>query len=148
MSTATEKFEMWAIVELFGHNRIAGRVTEQVIAGAAFLRVDVPMVGEQPGFTKFYGASAIYSLTPVDADTALAAARSMRVRPIEYYLLPAGRADSPDVIPGDDDDDDDDDDLDTPDPTFDNSEYYARDSDDHLPYGVDEEGNDAADPAF
>lgn len=36
----------WAIVELFGHARIAGRVTEQVIAGQGFIRADVPLLPE------------------------------------------------------------------------------------------------------
>ncbi len=29
MGTATETFEQWAIVELMGHVRVAGRVTEE-----------------------------------------------------------------------------------------------------------------------
>lgn len=36
------KFDLWCIVELFGHNRIAGRCTEQNVAGVNMLRVDVP----------------------------------------------------------------------------------------------------------
>lgn len=39
---APERFEQWAILELMGHRRLAGMVTEQTIAGAAFLRIDVP----------------------------------------------------------------------------------------------------------
>ena len=35
-------FEQWAIVEIFGHQRIAGKVTEQTIGGCSFVRVDVP----------------------------------------------------------------------------------------------------------
>ena len=42
-----EKFECWAIVEVMGHSRYAGRVTEQAIGGCAFVRVDVPAVGER-----------------------------------------------------------------------------------------------------
>ncbi len=46
-----QKFEAWAIVELFGHQKIAGRLTEQTIGGCHFLRVDVPDVNGRPGFT-------------------------------------------------------------------------------------------------
>ena len=38
----TDKFDHWCIVELFGHNQIAGKVTEQAIGGQSFVRVDVP----------------------------------------------------------------------------------------------------------
>lgn len=45
----SEKFEQWAIVDLFGHTRIAGKVSEQVIGGCSFVRVDVPERGDGPG---------------------------------------------------------------------------------------------------
>ena len=35
---------LWAIVEIFGHTRIAGRISEQSFGGAALVRVDVPPV--------------------------------------------------------------------------------------------------------
>ena len=43
MTETTEKtFEGWAIVELMGHRRLAGYVTETELAGAPMLRLDVP----------------------------------------------------------------------------------------------------------
>ena len=36
------KFEEWAVLELFGHQRLAGLVSEVQIGGASFVRVDVP----------------------------------------------------------------------------------------------------------
>jgi hypothetical protein len=63
------EMEMWAVVEVMGHKRFAGFVTEQTVAGSAFVRVDVPEVqvdaGGQtlPAFTKLLGASSIYALT-------------------------------------------------------------------------------------
>jgi hypothetical protein len=35
-------FKTWAIVEVMGHQTFAGFVQEQVIAGTAMLRIDVP----------------------------------------------------------------------------------------------------------
>jgi len=35
-------FDVWAILEIMGHTRIAGRVTEQALGGSALIRVDVP----------------------------------------------------------------------------------------------------------
>lgn len=81
------KFEQFAIVELFGHQVIAGKVSEQVIGGQGFVRVDVPAVGGQDAFTKFYGSGAIYAITPCDEDTMLAAAGGLVRKPIEVWKL-------------------------------------------------------------
>lgn len=76
-----------AFVELFGHNQIAGMVSTHVIGGSALLRVDVPEVDANPGFTKFYGVSAIYAITPTDEATMLLAVKKLRAKPIETYRL-------------------------------------------------------------
>jgi len=102
-------FNQWAVVELFGHQVTAGKVTEEQIGGKAFVRVDVPAENEQPGFTKFYGAEAIYCLTPVSEEVARAAVRGMRPQPVSVYIaaelkqpaLPSGN----DFDPSEDEDD-------------------------------------------
>lgn len=38
----SEKFEAWGIVELMGHQRVAGRLSEQPLGGGNLLRVDIP----------------------------------------------------------------------------------------------------------
>lgn len=81
----SEKLDTWAIVELFGHTKIAGRISEQQIAGATMLRVDVPEADNQPAFTRFYGPSAIYSITPTDEQTARRAVGVLCTRPITIY---------------------------------------------------------------
>lgn len=78
-------FDQWAIVEIMGHQRYAGRVTEQAIGGTSFVRVDVPAVGEREPFTKLFGSSAIYALTIVDEETALAAVAEFRQQPIDEW---------------------------------------------------------------
>lgn len=87
-----EKFEHWAIVEVMGHQRFAGRVSEQAVGGANFVRVDVPAVDEQPEFTKLFGPSSIYCISITTEQVARAAAASMRVVPVSAYdirsLLP------------------------------------------------------------
>lgn len=81
-----EKFEQWAIVELFGHTRIAGLVSEQALGGETFIRVDVPAVNERYlGFTKLFGKGAIYAMTFVDEETGKAAAAHMIIKPIEEW---------------------------------------------------------------
>lgn len=80
-----EKLDLWCIVELFGHTKIAGRCTEQNIAGTNMLRVDVPETEKQPSFTRFFGASAIYSINPVDETTARFYADRLERKPIESW---------------------------------------------------------------
>jgi hypothetical protein len=81
----------WAIVELMGRNVIAGRISEEVIAGVAMLRVDVPAAGEQPAYTKFYSGSAVYGITPTDEATALRAVSRLQVAPISPYIVAPAR---------------------------------------------------------
>ncbi len=42
MSATANKFDTWALVEIMGHQRAAGRVTEATIAGGVMLRIDIP----------------------------------------------------------------------------------------------------------
>lgn len=63
-----EKVEFWGIVELFGHSRIAGLVSETSIGGCSFIRIDVPANDKSPALTKFYGNGAIYSMTVVSEE--------------------------------------------------------------------------------
>ena len=81
----SEKFEMYAIVELFGHTRIAGTVTEQAIGGATFIRVDVPSTDTQPAFTRLLNPSAIYAINPVTQEVAFAMAESIQAKPIQAW---------------------------------------------------------------
>jgi hypothetical protein len=82
-----QKFDQWAIVEIFGHQRIAGRVTEQTIGGCSFVRVDVPAVGEEQPFTKLFGQGAIYAITFTDEQAATLAANAIRARPVSVWEL-------------------------------------------------------------
>lgn len=87
----SEKFEQWAKLELFGRQVLAGKVSEQTIAGAGFIRIDVPAVGELPGFTRFFYPSAVYGITPTTEDLATKLAHAYREAPITRYELPAPR---------------------------------------------------------
>ena len=98
-----QKFEQWCIVELYGHNRIVGMVSEQSIGGATFVRVDVPEVQREAErvdqktfkretymetiapFTKFFGQGAIYAITPTTQEIATAIAARLVVRPVNAF---------------------------------------------------------------
>lgn len=99
-------FEGWAILELMGHRRLAGLVTEQTIGGVAFLRLDVPAPGADAGVftaTQFYAPQSVYCLTPTTEAIARALAASAQPQPVTRYELPAPRRRD---VDGDDDDDD------------------------------------------
>lgn len=84
---ANEKFDLWCLVELFGHTKIAGRCTEQNIAGTNMLRVDVPETKKQPAFTRFFGSSAIYAINPIDEETARFYADKLEIAPIQAWNI-------------------------------------------------------------
>lgn len=82
-------FDEWALVELFGHARIVGRVTEATIAGGTFIRVDVPdKDGNNTVFTRYFGPGAIYSMSPIDRDLALHLAAQQDSAPVKRYEMP------------------------------------------------------------
>jgi len=88
-----EKFDSWAVVELFGHQQIAGRVTEAAIGGCSFLRVDVPdqppvekrdyypAQPALPAYTRYFGQGAIYALNPCSEAAARTMAKRIRAQP-------------------------------------------------------------------
>ncbi len=109
MAEQQVKFETWALLELYGHARLAGLVSEQTIGGVGFIRVDVPEVQRQAmhwldggkhetvvetlaGFTKFYGPGALFSITPTTEEIARAVACSIASRPIQQFDLPQLKA--------------------------------------------------------
>lgn len=87
--TEQKPYEGWAIVELFGHQQIAGRISEQAIGGSSFVRVDVPELPDAQPFTKFFGGAAIYAITPTDEQTATIAASAIKARPVQAWIVPA-----------------------------------------------------------
>jgi hypothetical protein len=80
-----ETFDCWAVVEVMGHQRYAGHVTEQAVGGCAFVRVDVPAVGDRLAFTKLLGQASIFAITPCSEEVARAAAADCYGKPIEIY---------------------------------------------------------------
>lgn len=89
----TDTFNEWAILELMGHRRLAGLVTEQEIAGGNFIRIDIPSDDpETVHATQFYSPAAVYCITPTNEETARAAAAFSRPTPVQRWqlVLPEG----------------------------------------------------------
>ena len=87
METAAP-FSTWAIVEIMGHQTYAGLISEETIAGQAFLRIDIPETEEQEPFTKLFNPASIYGITPTHEDIARAMAQCYEKQPISLYDLP------------------------------------------------------------
>ena len=88
------KFDMpengfWALIELFGHQRVAGFVSEYNFGGETFVRVDVPALEEITPFTRMFGKGAIYAINPLAEVLARRMATSLRVAPLQLYDLTA-----------------------------------------------------------
>ena len=80
-----EQFKTWALVELFGHTRIAGEVREQTIAGGAMLRIDVPETKNNPAFTRIVNVSAVYAINPMSEESARLIAEGITTQPIDKW---------------------------------------------------------------
>ncbi len=80
-------FEGWAILELMGHRRLGGYVTEEEHFGAALLRIDVPREDGEAS-TQFYSPSALYCLTPTSEEIARAVAKREQPEPVHRWELP------------------------------------------------------------
>lgn len=84
-----EKFDLWCLVELFGHQKIAGKCSERNIAGTNMLQVDVPETSKQHSFTKILSAGAIYAINPVTEETAKKIAEELQQSPISIWEVRA-----------------------------------------------------------
>lgn len=87
--TESPRFAEWAILELMGHRRLAGMLTEQEIAGTKFLRLDVPAAVDGFAATQFYSPAAVYAITPTTEEIARGVARSTQPAPAYRWELPA-----------------------------------------------------------
>ncbi len=83
---ADEHFEGWAILELMGHRKLAGQISEVTIGGAPMLRLDTPSAAGD--VTQFYSAAAVYCITPCNEKTARAVADAYRPQPVSRFELP------------------------------------------------------------
>lgn len=74
------------MVELFGHQVIAGRIAQDSSLGVPMLRVDVPEIDGRAAFTKFYGSGAVYSVAPCTEEYARHVADYYKPKPITVYV--------------------------------------------------------------
>lgn len=101
-----ETIETWAYIEIMGHNRIAGRVSERKVGIQVMLQVDVP--NPETGFshTELFSPSSIFSIKPTTEEWC----RKFVGARVNYDVLPylptTRQLKEPDTIPIDDHDED------------------------------------------
>jgi len=88
MEQITEKFEQWVILELMGHSRAGGLVTEEEHFGVKMGRIDVPR-GDGSFFTIYFSGTSIYRMTPVTEEVARAIAARSTIEPVHQWKLPS-----------------------------------------------------------
>ena len=86
------ELKSWALVELFGHQRIVGFLSQQSFGTGVLFRVDVPDLLKdgkitRVGFTRYFGLSAIYSITPVSEEIVRSLLPSIDGTPGEARVL-------------------------------------------------------------
>lgn len=82
-----ESKPVWAVLELMGHVRTAGRVTEEERFGGKIGRIDVP-TAEGGYVTQYFNASSIYRMTITTEEAARAVAKSNQPNPVYSYEMP------------------------------------------------------------
>lgn len=87
MNDSQQSWEGWAILELMGHRRIGGFVSEVSMFGTAMLRIDIPG-DDGVVMTQFYSGSSIYCLTPTTEAMARAVAAHNTPVPVQRWELP------------------------------------------------------------
>ena len=85
------------MLEIMGHRRIAGRVTEETIAGAIMLRVDIPgpNAGDPAKATQYYGGASLFCMTPTTEELARKEANPPKWEPTPYQLGAGNEDDDP-----------------------------------------------------
>lgn len=83
-----ESFRQWCVLELMGHHKFAGLVSEEMRFGVVMCRIDIP---KGKGFvTHYYGGGSIYGCHPVAEAVARAYAKAHEDAdaPVSRYELP------------------------------------------------------------
>lgn len=87
MEEAKKEEAVWAIVELMGHVKLAGRISEEEKFGSKIGRIDIPQ--EDGAFvTQFFGGGSIYRVTLVTEEVARHVAKKSAVAPVHSWDFP------------------------------------------------------------
>lgn len=85
------KFNHWAIVQLFGHDTVAGRCEVVYFGNNSMVQIDIPEIPGTdsnpmiPAWTRLVNFKAIFDISPVDEQTAREKAASIKCTPIDQF---------------------------------------------------------------
>lgn len=79
------EFRQWCIIELMGHVRLAGLVSEEQRFGVTLGRIDIPQ-GEE-WVTQYFGGTAVYRVTPTTEEIAREISRANMHQPVSPLRL-------------------------------------------------------------
>ena len=88
MTKEQPQFDEWCVVELFGHQRTAGR-TRPAAFPAGHVRLDIPATDGHEAMTQILNPSSVYRMTPTSEEIATAVAAQCRPAPVQRWELPA-----------------------------------------------------------
>jgi len=92
--------EIWAIVELMGHVKLAGRLIEVERFGAKMGQLDVPTAD---GFiTQFFGGGSVYRITAVSEQVVRDVAAKNQPQPVYSWDYPKQLASATTTVDEDD----------------------------------------------
>lgn len=77
----------WAIVELMGHVRLAGRLSEEEKFGAKMGRLDIP-TNDGQFVSQFFGGGSVYRITFVTEEVARHVAKTTQSTPVSPWDFP------------------------------------------------------------
>ena len=78
-----EEKDFWAILELFGHTILAGKISKCEIA--EFVQINIPETKDIPAWSKMISPKAIYAITPCTEKVAKDKAESLKSMPIDRW---------------------------------------------------------------
>ena len=87
-----EQDGMWMFIELLGHHKLVGFVTEEQKWGQVLLRIDIPTsvnheTKKMEFTTQWYGTHALYCATPINESDAIHLAKQLRPKPFDKFDL-------------------------------------------------------------
>jgi hypothetical protein len=68
IDAGAEGIDSWALLELFGHSKVAGRLTSRKLGTEIMFQVDVPRGATEFSHSELYSPKAVFAIKPTTED--------------------------------------------------------------------------------